>query len=279
MAINNILTSNISNRQNVLSGFQNSNASNAVIARNDLDVWDASSDRKDYSNFRLDQQNVRAFLNQNFGASKEQQKTDSSETTKTEASGKKVTVQPGDSISSLLLKAGFPREKAFDPKFHDEIAKQNNLKNKNLIYPGQVLNLPSPSDSDKSEVKDPNQQDPSTKGNEKSPTPNKPVSKKPTAPVKKKKISAPSKTQVVKKVQSTPALSTSEAIAKAKAHLEEQKIQGRQFLVYTATPDSKDKGKVYVKATMPNNITPGNYAINMTVTSKSVVTTSYGFGK
>ena len=67
---------------------------------------------------------------------------------------KKVTVQRDDSLSKILLRMGYPREKALDSKLHDEVASKNKLPNKNLIRPGQTLMIPefqkaqnSPTDS------------------------------------------------------------------------------------------------------------------------------------
>lgn len=231
-----------------------------------MDSWDASTDRVDFQDFQANQQRVRAFREKSLVS---QQKVEPKKAEGSESTGKRVTVQPGDSLSSILLKSGFPREKAFDSKFHDEVAKQNNLKNKNLLYPGQVLNIPSPSET--SANPSPNEQKPVS-------DPASPKKKQP-APVAKKRTAPAKKAQVVKRVQTRAALSTSVAIEKAKAHLEKLKTPGRQFSIYSATVDPKDKGKVYVKALTPENITPGKYAVNMTVTSEGVVITSFGFGK
>ncbi len=56
---------------------------------------------------------------------------------------KEVTVKPGQSISSILRDNGFPRAEYSDSQLHDEITQLNGLEDKNQLFPGQKLRIPS----------------------------------------------------------------------------------------------------------------------------------------
>ena len=79
--------------------------------------------------------------------------TNEQPTSNTESGGtdRKVTVQRDDSLSKILVRVGYPREKAYDAKVQDEIASKNKLANKNLIRPGETLMIPEYKKPEKSQ--------------------------------------------------------------------------------------------------------------------------------
>lgn len=161
------------------------------------------------------------------------------------AEGKKVTVNQGDSLSKILLKAGYSKEAAFSSKVHDEVAAKNGLADKNKLRLGQVLTIPNPTEAQtKNETKSDASSDTSNTSSEDSKTKSsddkKPVGKKPVA---KKPVVDAKKTSDVKKVAKKPG-SVGYAINVAKQLYNKDHVD---FNTWSGKVDAKDPGTVMVK--------------------------------
>lgn len=170
--------------------FRGANSNTSGLLQNQKDFWDGSSQAGSFQAYQDQRRAYKQFQLRNFNQPS-QTKPEAKQIDQSES--KRVTVQPGDSISAILLREGFPKEQAFDPKFHEQIAKSNNLKDKNLIYPGQALNLPPLDQVDDSQEK-------SRPVDKEVSEPKKPVAKR---PIVKQTTGNKLKKKTVKKTAST----------------------------------------------------------------------------